>query len=125
MDFRSFQAQLEAARTFEVELEGARFKLLLPTEHACRVAIEANRDAHGEVIGARSSRQILDAAVIGWDGVKASHFKPDAGEETIAFSAAARASFLDNRVDLGMQMMVALAERIEARRAQREASRKN
>jgi len=125
MDFASFKSQLHAARSFEKEIAGACFKLLLPTEYACRVAIESNLDGNGQVIGAKSSRQILDGALIGWEGVKASHLLPDAGEEPIAFSAAARAELLDCRLDIADRLIVEISVRLEERRNRMEAARKN
>jgi len=125
MDFSSFKAQLDAARSFEVEVDGARFKLMLPTDYACRVAVEAHRNAAGEVVGAKSSREILDAAVVGWDGVKTSHFSPEMDGEAMPFSIPARTVLLDVRVDIADRLTIAIAERLDQRRARMEAARKN
>jgi len=125
MDFSSLKALLDAARSFEVEVDGARFKLMLPTDYACRVAIENHRNAAGDVVGSKSAREILDAAVVGWDGVKTSHFSPEMDGEAMPFSVPARTVLLDVRVDIADQLTNEIAERIEQRRARMEAARKN
>lgn len=125
MDFASLKAQLDAARTFEHPVDGITFKLLLPTEYACRVAIEGNLNEHGQVVGAKSSRVMLDGALIGWTGCKASHFQPGAGDAEVPFSAAARAALLDTRLDIFDQLVLTVARRLDERRERMEASRKN
>lgn len=125
MEFATFKAQLDAARTFEHQVDGITFNLVLPTEYACRVAIEGNLNEHGHVVGAKSSRAMLDGAVTGWNGCKASHFKPDAGDELVPFSPAARAELLNTRLDIFDQLVLTVARKLDERRERLEASRKN
>jgi hypothetical protein len=125
MEFSTLKAQLEAARSVDIEAFGAHFKVLLPTNYACRIAIEINLDVRGRVVGGKSARAILDASVTGWDGVKASHFLPDAGDDPVTFSAAALADLLDMRLDIADRLTSQIAEKLDERRQRMEAARKN
>jgi len=125
MDFATLKAAIEAARSVEVEAFGARFKVLLPSNYTCRVAIETHLDAQGRVVGARSSRAILDAAVTGWDGVTASHFMPEAGDDPVAFTKAALTELLDLRLDISDRLTAGIADKLDERRQRMEAARKN
>lgn len=125
MDVAAFKARLEQARAFEHVVGGVTFRLRLPTEHAWRLALEANRDAHGKLLDARAMRVVLDQAVVGWERASQSLLDPEAGEAPLPFSPEARALLLEERQDLADQLAVALGIKIAERRAAREAARKN
>jgi len=125
MDLDSLAARLAAARQMEAKVDGATFKLEVPSEHAWRVTYEEHRNTAGDLLYARASRAILDKALIGWDGVTAKHLLPDAPEEAIAFSPAARSMLLDARTDIADELKIALIDKANSAREAREAARKN
>lgn len=123
MDIAAFKARLDAARAFEHVAGGITFRLRLPTEHAWRLALESQRDAHGRLLEARALRAVLDESVVGWDGATAALFGE--GADALPFSPEARALLLDHRQDLADELAVALGVRLAERRAAREAAAKN
>lgn len=125
MDFNAFKAQIEAARSIEVPVGAATYRLQLPVEHAWRVAIEANRDAGGRLLQAKAFREVLSVAIVGWQGVTTRDLLPDAVEEPLPFSPAARESLLDIRQDIADDLTVAIGLEMKARREKLEAARKN
>lgn len=125
MDLADFRARLEAARAFEAEVEGAKFRLRLPTEHAFRTTLEAHRDSAGRLLEAEAFRAVLDTALVGWDGVKTTHIDAEAAEAPLPFSADTRALLLDHRQDIADQLSTACWVRRVDRRAKREEALKN
>jgi len=125
MDFVTFKAQIEAAHQAEAQAAGATFKLRLPSEHTWRVMIEGHRDSEGRVLEALAFRSVLNSAVIGWEGVKTTHILPEAPDEALPFTPAARSELLDARQDIADEITIALALKMRERREKREAARKN
>lgn len=125
MDFNSLKQQIEASRRIDVAVNGSTFHLRMPTEHAWRVAIEGNRDSAGRVLEALAFRELLNAAVVGWDGVKTTDLLGDAPEEALHFSKEACAELLDTRQDIVNEIVIAIAAKIRERREKRETERKN
>jgi len=125
MDFAAFKAQLEATRSFEAEVAGARFRLRLPSQHAWRRELEQHRDEHGRLLEARAFRAVLDAALVGWAGVTAALIDPAAASDAVPFSADARTLLLDCRQDIADALIVALGNRLADARQAREAAAKN
>lgn len=125
MDFAAFKAALEAARAFEVQMAGATFKLRQPTDHAWRLAHERHVDARGALLLASAMRELLNSAVVGWDGVTGRHFMADGTADALPFTPEARALLLDNRQDIADELSIALTRRVIERQNEREAAAKN
>lgn len=126
MDVSAFKAQLEAARRIETdEIAGARFTLQLPTEHAFRRLVEANRDAHGQLLEAQAFRALLDTSLVAWAGVTWRHLDPDGDAQPMPFDAETRQLLLEHRQDIADRLMLAIGARMAERRAKREAGGKN
>lgn len=125
MEFTAFKAQIEAAHQTEVAIGVAKFRLRIPSEHAWRLALEANRDQDGRLLEAKAYRRLLDLAVVGWDGVKTTDILAEASEETLAFSPAARDALLDVRQDIADRLMIEMAQKRRDRLDRAEAARKN
>lgn len=125
MDAAAFKAQLDAARGFTAEAGGASFRLRLPTEHAWRLALEQHRDDRGRLLEARAFRAVLDAALVGWEGVTGRTVSPAAPADPLPFSPDARALLLDHRQDIADELAVALGLELSRRRAAREDAEKN
>jgi hypothetical protein len=125
MDAVAFKVALEAARSFEAEAGGAKFRLRMPTEHAWRLAFEGHRDTNGNLLQAKAMREVLDTAITGWDGVTQGHLLPEGGDAALPFSPDARTLLLDGRQDIADALAEELANRLTARRKDREAAAKN
>lgn len=127
MDALELRNQLEASRRFELEIRGIRFKLKLPSELARRNAIQNNRDRHGRMMEAQATRAILDAAVIGWEGLKAKHIMPSSSkpEDEVKFSADALAMLLEDATEISDELIFGVMDRVLKRDAEREAAEKN
>jgi hypothetical protein len=99
MDFAKFKASLDKSREVEVEVDAAKFRMRLPTEHAWRLAYEQHKGTQAH------ARAVVEASLVGWDGVLARHFLVGAGDEPVPFSADAKAALLDERQDIGDELM--------------------
>lgn len=119
MDFAKFKASLDKSRECEVEVDEAKFRMRLPTEHAWRLAYELHKGTQAH------ARAVVEASLVGWSGVRARHFLVGAGDEAVDFSADAKVALLDERQDIGDELMVRLMEKVTERRSQVEAARKN
>lgn len=125
MDFSDFKARLARAREFEVEAGGIKFRLRMPPEHAWRLALEDSKGPEGRFRQQRVSRSLLEQALIGWEGLLAKHLLPGEGDEVVPFSAEAVPVLLDERPDIADQLVLSLTKRMNERRAELEAARKN
>jgi hypothetical protein len=129
MDFATLKARIEAGRLTTAPLEGASFRLKVPTDHAWRVALQASMDGDGRVQDAIACRAVVEPAILGWEGVTSAHFGieiEDGGEAgAVAFSEASRAELLEHRGDLAQQLFLEIARHRAARRERHEAAKKN
>jgi hypothetical protein len=126
MDARELIQRLQASRERMLEAAGATFRVALPTDHAWRTTIEAHRNAEGLLQEAKAFRAILDAAIIGWEGVTAALLLgEEGGDEPLPFSPDARAALLDHRQDIADQIVILIADAMRTRRKQRETQAKN
>jgi hypothetical protein len=125
MDFAELKAKLDRSREFELQIEGVKFRLRLPTDHHWRVITEQNTDASGRVARQAVSRVLLDAAVTGWEGLTAEHLLKGGGADAVAFSADTRAALLDERQDLADELVLELIRRLNQRRKEMGDARKN
>lgn len=125
MDLGEFKAKLERSRELEAKVGGATFRLRLPSEHAWRVASEEHRRDDGRVKNEQASRALLQAAVLGWEGVTEGDLLLDGGTEPLPFSAEALGMLLDERQDIADELTLALMKRLSQRRGEVEAARKN
>ena len=125
MDIAAFKAQIDAARGFECTAGGITFRLRLPTQHAWRLAIEQNVTADGVVLRARAMRAVLDAALVGWDGVTPATIMSGADAAPLPFSAEARALLLEHRQDIADELSTQVGIELLRRRDSLEETRKN
>lgn len=125
MDLATIKAQIEKSREFEESYAGAKFRLRLPSEHYWRLITEDHMDSEGRVQNARAARKLLEAALIGWEGLTAEHLLKGAGEQAVPYSSEAISLLLDERGDVVDHLAKLLVRKLGARRAQQEASRKN
>lgn len=125
MEFATLQAQIRASRQAAIEAAGASFNLQLPSDHAWRVTLEANRDEIGRLQAALAAHQILSTAITGWSGVTARHLLADGPDDPVDFSPGARAELLDARPDIADELMAEIGRRLKDRRDKRDAARKN
>lgn len=125
MDFNALKAQFEASRRLEVPFGAAKYHLVLPSQHAWRVTLEAHRDPHGRLLETRAFRALLNEAVTGWEGVQQRDIMPEAGEGALPYSAEAAQLLLDCRQDIADALTVALAARLVEQRRAREDGLKN
>lgn len=126
MDIAAFSRQLDESRRFEhPSSTGATFKLQLPTKFAWRVAVDRHRNGEGRAIDALVHRELLEIALVGWNGVKRHMIDEAGGDELVPFSAAARALLLDHNTEVMDELAIALGGRLIEQRQQREAAAKN
>jgi len=125
MELGTLQAQIRAARQISASADGATFSLELPSDHAWTIAIEANRDAEGRLLHSQATHAVLLAAIVGWDGLTAQHLLPEAPNDPLPFSAAARRELLDARQDIANELMAEIGAKLIERHEKRDAARKN
>ena len=124
-DITSLRMALEASRRFDVTVGAAVFHLTLPSEYACRCAAEDSRDGMGLIKDAQMFRSLLQTALTGWDGVRATDIAPGVEPEPIAFSDVARTLLLDHNMEIADALGNAMAVKLGERRKQRQADEKN
>ena len=125
MDFAAFKVALEASRSFEASVNGAKFQMRMPTEHAWRMAHETHRGVNGDLLLSAAMREILNAAVVGWEGVTGKDFLADGTQEPLPFTPAARSILLDNRQDIADLLSIEVTRRVLARQKERDEAAKN
>lgn len=128
MDVDQLKARVAAARRFDHTVDGVRFSLELPTEHALRVHTARARAGAALDTGTLMvlvSRAMLIEALRGWDGVTAAHFLSEAEPEAVAFDASLVADLVDAQPMWAAQLVNALYERLGERRSRIEAAQKN
>lgn len=126
MDLEALKARLAAGRQVKETVDAIEFSIVLPTPHAMRAKFDENVSPGYRVRQAKVSREILDDAIVGWQGMTERHFLPD-GSTAIAvpFSAEARAMFLDEREDLADVLAIRVYARMAERKEQLQAAEKN
>jgi hypothetical protein len=117
-----FLSALEASRRFEIDSVGATFTLVMPTEYAARVAVER---ANGEESGSVLNRQIVEAAIVGWSGVKLSHLLAGGPDEELPFSKENVALLLEHRQRIADELASAIAVKFALRRKKIGDAKKN
>lgn len=128
MDVEKLKARVAAARRFDHTIDGVRFTLETPTEHALRVHTARARAGNALDTGTLMvlvSRAMLIEAVCGWDGVTTAHFLPEAEPEAVAFEASLVADLVDAQPLWAAELVTALYERLGQRRSRIEAAQKN
>lgn len=116
---------LAAARRVRLQAAGAVFELDMPSEHALRAAFERHRNPQGVVMESVALRELLDAHLRGWEGLRACDLLPEAGNEPLPYTPAHRAALLEHRQDIADELTLALAVERQRRRDGLEAARKN
>jgi len=128
MDLATLQQRALAAREITHTLGEIEYRLRLPTAHEALLA--AHRTG---VVGQPAGtaylvlmRSVLEAAVIGWQGLRVRHVLPDSGDDTpLAYEAGAVPTVLDARPADAQALADVLAERMAQRAAALEADAKN
>lgn len=125
MDFGTLQAQIRASRQITAKADGATFTIELPSDHAWRITLEANRDEAGRLLQAQVTDATLSMAITGWADLTERYLLPEAPAESLPFSAAARSELLDARQDIADQLIAKIISELAERQAKRDAARKN
>lgn len=125
MDLAEFKAKLARSREVEVEIDGAKFLMRLPTEHAWRVAAEEHRGPGGRVKTHQVHRTLVEAALVGWEGVTENHVLLNGSAELVPFDGDTRAILLDERLDIADQLTMKMMGKVKERAAKLETARKN
>lgn len=132
MDLEDIVARARAARSFTHPLEGGRItiSLLLPTPHDAEVVAVRNRLApDGTPDGAalvRSTRQLLEQSIVGWEGVTVRDIMPPgmAVEPEEASAAAVHAPVtVAMLLDAQPKWQLALSDALYGRMAERNKAR--
>lgn len=118
--FDAFRAGIERSRQYTREVEGAKFEIKLPSDYSVRYAYESTKG-----VEVAASRSIIEASVVGWNGVTEQHFDPACEEKPVAFSAEALRLLLDQRQDLADQLTIEVFTLRRDRIRQTEEARKN
>jgi hypothetical protein len=124
-DLTTLAAQIEASRRFTHSVGARTFALLQPTEHAIRTAQEDTVGAQGVIHHTRSARALLNAALVGWEGVTLADIDPSLGADALPFSTAAVPLLLDNNQDIADELGVAILRRNRERALARDNAAKN
>ena len=112
----------EVAREFEHVLAGVAFRFRAPTKYERARLVTV---AQGDEV--RAMRNVVEASIIGWDGVTVAHAMPDhkRGAELLPFDRAALALVLDEQVGWLADLFAAVMARYVARQTKAEADRGN
>lgn len=119
------RAAMEASRRFEAETAGAKFGILLPTDHACSVALQTHRGPDGEAIGALYVRALLEQSLISWEGMLVRHVLPDGPGDALPFNLENVALLIEHRPDICNELSVEIGRRLRERRKKLEGHAKN
>jgi hypothetical protein len=124
MDIQTLKAKLDIERSLEVTLEGATFKLKMPSDHIWRMSYERNTVGRNTIYVA-AGREVLNMAIVGWSGLTAGHFRVEPASDAVEFSPDFRSEFLDCRTDLADQLLDRLSDHRAERAKILESERKN
>lgn len=129
MELAQLKQRLEDARRFDHEVDGARFSVVMPTEHEVRLwsayAIEGGARTAAAVMVAVSMQMLL-AGVRGWSGVTVHHLLGDGSQEPLEFDASLVPALLgDAQIAWGTAIAEAMQRRLVERRKRTEAAAKN
>lgn len=125
MDLNELKSKLDRSREIETTVLGVKFRLRLPSEHAWRLATEQNTGKAGMVLQVGVSRELLELSLCGWEGLKVEHLLKGGGEDSVPFTPEARTVLLDECQDIADDLVVFLVKRLNARRKELGAARKN
>lgn len=129
MDLQTLRDKALAAREVTHTVGDVTYRLRLPTPH--EVLLAAHRTGVvGQPAGAAYlvlMRAVLEAAVIGWQGLRVAHVLPDEadGQTPLAWEVGAVAVVLDARPDDAQQLADAMSAGMSKRAAALEAAAKN
>lgn len=129
MDLQTLRDKALAAREITHALGDVTYRLRLPTPH--EVLLAAHRTGVvGQPAGAAYMvlmRAVLDAAIIGWQGLRVLHVLPDEadGQAPLAWEPGAVEVLLDARPADARALADVMSERMAQRAAALEAAAKN
>jgi hypothetical protein len=126
MDAAALMARLEAARTYEETVEGARFTVRRPTVDAYRQWCVEHRVAGEEarVDVTAMSRARMPACIVGWQGVTLRHFG-GGSDEAVAYSPEAAALLFADAPAIELALFSGMVRRVRERVATLEPDEKN
>jgi hypothetical protein len=130
MDLDTLKARTLAAREISHPIGELVYRLRLPTQHDVLLAARrsgatgAAADGTGLLI---LQRTLIEAALIGWQGLRVGHLLPDDPEAAspLAWEPGAVALLLDARPGDAQALADALSEQMATRKQAREADAKN
>lgn len=125
VDLEQLRARADAARTLAVPLGTATYTLRIPTRHAARVAWLRHQGAAAPVL---AERELLEQAVVGWQGVTVGMILgPDAQDaaDPVACDPLAVVLLLDAQPDVETALSARLSEEAGRRHAEIAGAEKN
>jgi len=132
MDIAEIQRQASAAREFNVQIDGAAFKLRLPTRLDSRVALARVLATHADesdndVLAIHVERQALVQSVLRWDGVPMRWVLADTNDlkAQCEFQVGLVGLLLDERPDIADHLSRELFARLQAFNEIRDTAAKN
>lgn len=129
MDAAELRRLIDGARSAQHVAGACSFDLRAPSQHEISVAVlRRRRDGDGTAVGRELiARAMLELAVVGWSGVTAADFVPDAPPEPVAFDPALVPALLDaeHNGPLVSDLLGAVTALLERLRDRAEAAEKN
>lgn len=129
MDLQALQARALAAREFSHTVADVDYRLRVPTQHeallaAHRTGVVGNAQGAAYLV---LMRAVLEAAIIGWQGLRVGHVVPggDDADTPLPWSAEAVPLVLDARPADAQALADAMGAQMVQRAAALEADAKN
>lgn len=130
MDWADVARRANAARELSHAIDGRSFRLRLPTQEQVRILV-LQHGTPGTASDAelaewlRFGRELLEAALVGWDGVTLADILEGADADPVEWDAAGVPLLLDAQPDWSTELQRVVNEAMVARRERIEAARKN
>lgn len=116
--------KLEAAREFEIEHKGVRFRFRTPSELRFLELLGSIPAEQSRSIS-RQAAVFAPACLVGWSGVKARHLDPDQAEEELPYSAELVDAVLDRYSSVIVKAYTEIVTRYQDRKNAQEEEVKN
>jgi hypothetical protein len=123
MDLATLMARLEAARTYEETVEGARFTVRRPTVDAYRNWCNEHK-AGDRVDVTAMSRAKMPACIVGWQGVTLRHYGVDS-DEAVMYTPDAVSLLFTDAPAIELALFTGMIHRVRERVASLEPDEKN
>jgi hypothetical protein len=116
-------ARAASSRTITVEIEPARYQIMVPSRYAAHVAwLRAGTDRAAPVV---AERALLEQALIGWDGVTSGMIAEDDSAELVPWHPKAVPLLLDANPDVERELSAKLDVAYTERMRRIQAAEKN